>query len=100
MPEYPPEKAPNLGAHLKEIRQLVLDGQGEKAAEWAVELGKEAGIEDLVWTDPLIPACQIEIQSLQADPLVKYNRSVNYESGEAITAWQTQKGIFQRKILL
>jgi hypothetical protein len=98
MPEYPPQNAPDLGAHLKEIRQLVLKGQGEKAAEWAVELGKEAGIEDLVWTDPLIPACQIEIESLEAAAVVDYNRSVNYENGEAITSWQTQKGIFQRKI--
>jgi len=98
MPEYPPTKAPNLGEHLDEIRKLTLNGQGEKAAELAVELGKEAGIEDLVWTNPLVPACQMEIVSLSQNTVTNYARSVNYETGEATTAWQTEKGIFERKI--
>jgi hypothetical protein len=98
MPEYPPTKAPNLGKHLDQIRELVLNGEGEKAAQLAVELGVEAGIEDLIWTDPLIPACQIEIESLTQDSIINYARSVNYETGEAITAYETEEGIFQRKI--
>jgi hypothetical protein len=91
MPEYPPEKAPDIGGHLKEIRELTLQGEGEKAAQLAVELGKQAGIEDLIWTDPLIPACQIEIESLAPKPLLDYSRSVNYETGEAATAWKKIK---------
>jgi hypothetical protein len=98
MPEYPPEKAPDIGGHLKEIRELTLQGEGEKAAQLAVELGKQAGIEDLIWTDPLIPACQIEIESLAPKPLLDYSRSVNYETGEAATAWKTSEGTFHRKI--
>ena len=98
MPEYPPTKAPNLGAHLDEIRELTIKGEGEKAAELAVELGKEAGIKDLVWTNPLVPACQMEIVSLMHDSVINYTRSVNYETGEATTAWQTDNGIFERKI--
>ncbi len=98
MPEYPPEKAPDLGAHLEEIRELTLKGEGEKAAALAVELGKKAGIDELVWTDPLVPACQLEIKSLSEDSILNYYRSVNYENGEAVTAWQTDEGIYQRRI--
>jgi hypothetical protein len=98
MPEYPPTKAPNLGENLDKIRELVLNGEGEKAAVLAVELGVEAGIEDLIWTDPLVPACQIEIESLLQDSIANYARSVNYETGEAVTAWETKEGVFHRKI--
>jgi hypothetical protein len=98
MPEYAPEKAPNLGKHLDEIRELTLNGEGEKAALLAVKLGKEAGIEDEVWTDPLIPACQLEIELLSKDSIKNYSRSVNYETGEAVTAWKTKEGVFHRKI--
>lgn len=100
MPEYPPTKAPDLGKHLKTIRDLVLNGQGRKAAELAVEAGVEAGIEDLIWTDPLVPACQIEIESLSRDPVTNYARSVDYETGEAVTAWKTEQGLFHRKMFI
>jgi alpha-L-fucosidase 2 len=98
MPENPPTPAPDLGANLGTIRSLVLEGKGEQASELAVQLGKEAGIEGMIWTNPLIPACQMEIEALKREEIVNYARSVNYETGEAITAWQTSRGIYQRNI--
>jgi len=100
LPEYPPTKAPDLGKYLKIIRELVLKGEGEKAAELAVEAGKEAGIEDVIWTDPLVPACQIEIKSLSQDSITNYARSVDYETGETVTAWQTHHGLYYRKMFI
>jgi len=100
MPEYPPTNAPDLGKHLNRIRKLVLYGESEKAAQLAVELGVEAGIEDLIWTDPLIPACQFEIESMSKDSVTNYTRSVDYETGEAVTAWETGQGRFQRKMFI
>jgi len=100
LPEYPPTRAPDLGKHLKTIRDLVFKGEGEKAAELAVKAGKEAGIEDLIWTDPLVPACQIEIESLSRDSVLNYARSVDYKTGEAVTAWETKEGIFYRKMFI
>lgn len=100
LPEYPPTRAPDLGKHLKTIRELVFKGEGGKAAELAVEAGEEAGIEDVIWTDPLVPACQIEIESLSQDSITNYARSVDYETGEAVTAWETKEGIFHRKMFI
>jgi alpha-L-fucosidase 2 len=98
MPEYPPEKAPQLWKQMDKIRELTLNGDGEKAAVLAVELGKQAGIEDLIWTDPLVPACQLEIVSLSEESVLDYARSVNYETAEAMTAWKTKSGVYHRKI--
>ena len=100
MPEYPPTKAPAIGKHLSTIREYVLNGQGEKAADLAVELGKQAGIDELIWTDPLVPACQLEIESLEPDSVINYARSVDYETGEAITAWETPSGVFHRRMFI
>ncbi len=98
MPEYPPTPAPDLASHMDKIREMVLDGKGEQASELAVGLGHEVGIEDMIWTDPLIPACQLEIESVTDENIRNYARSVNFESGEAVTAWETEAGIFERRI--
>ncbi len=98
MPEYPPTEAPDLASHMDRIREWVLDGKGEEAAKFAVEMGKEVGIEDLIWTDPLIPACQLEIESIEPEEIIDYARAVDFESGEAITAWETSAGIFERRV--
>jgi alpha-L-fucosidase 2 len=98
MPEYPPTEAPDLGSHMDKIREWVLEGQGEKAAEFAVELGKEVGIEGFIWTNPLIPACQLEIETLTPEKVSNYSRAVDFESGETITAWETESGVFKRRL--
>jgi alpha-L-fucosidase 2 len=97
MPENPVTKAPDLGGHMEEIGELVMKGDGFEASALTLELGREVGIEKMVWTDPLIPACQIEILGPELE-VTDYARSVNYETGEAITAWQTVEGTLIRKI--
>jgi len=98
MPEYLPTKAPDLASNLETFRQMVLEGKGEEASELAVKLGEEVGIEGMIWTNPLIPACQIEIETMDQGEILNYARSVDYETGEAITVWQTDQGTFKRSI--
>ncbi len=98
MPEYPPTEAPDLASHMEKIREWVIAGKGDKAAEFAVELGNEVGIEGLIWTDPLIPACQLEIETLNPEKVINYARGVDFESGETIAAWETKSGFFERRL--
>lgn len=98
MPEYPPTVAPVLHKYMDRILELTLNGRGKEAAELAVLAGIEAGIQELIWTDPLVPACQLEIKSLSDDKISNYARSVNYESGEATTAWESGDRIFKRTV--
>jgi len=98
MPENPPTPAPDLEGSLAEIRKLVLKGEGEKASDLSLKLGEEVGINGMIWTDPLIPACQLEIESLDEEAVLNYSRSVNYETGEATTAWTTGSGFFKRSL--
>jgi len=98
MPENPPTNAPDLGGSLDIFRKLVLSGEGDKASDLSLKLGEEVGIDGMIWTDPLIPACQMEIEGLDNEPLLNYSRSVNYETGEATTAWTTKNGRFNRTV--
>lgn len=98
MPKYSPKKAPPIYKYLKQIRELTLNGHGDKAAKLLVRAGKDVGINSAMWTDPFVPACQLEIKSLSAGSISGYTRGVNYETGEATTAWESGGIIFKRKI--
>jgi hypothetical protein len=100
MPEYLPTKTPNLKIHLEKIRKLILAGKGQQAAALMVQAGKDAGIEDLIWTDPLVPACQLEIIPSGNAPVKTYAKSVNYNTGEATIAIKTNGGIIHRSIFI
>jgi len=100
MPEYFPTDAPPLHKHMDKIKELTLQGKGEEASELALELGKEVGIDDLIWTDPLVPACQLEIVDLSGDKVQDYLRSVDYETGEANTIWKAGGQAYKRSIFI
>ena len=98
LPLYPPAEAPNLKKVLPEIRKNLLSGNAQKAADLMMEAGEEAGIVDMIWTDPLIPACQMEIENLNSTSILNYQKSVNYENGEAKVQWNDGEQTFTRKV--
>ena len=98
MPEYPPYPAPPLHKYLDQIRKHTLDGKGEQAAELLVEAGREVGIDGMIWTNALIPACQLEVKALSDKKVLDYARSVNYETGEVTTAWKTNESVFRQSL--
>jgi hypothetical protein len=98
LPLYPPTKTPDIKKYLPEIKKLILDGKGKEAADLSLKAGEEAGIAELIWTDPLVPACQMEIKAVDDSPVTQFGKTVNYETGEATTAWKTDKGIYHQKM--
>jgi hypothetical protein len=88
LPKAAPVDPPDLGSQLEETRTALLEGDYEKAAEILEEESANAGIYDLLWTNPHIPACQIEFESLDPIEPTFYARSVNYETGEARVAYK------------
>ncbi|WP_420401940.1 glycosyl hydrolase family 95 catalytic domain-containing protein [Flagellimonas sp.] len=98
MPEYPPYDAPNLGGRLNEIRELVLEGKEQEASMIAVEEGVKIGIEDeFIWTNPHIPACQLELENLNPTKDDLYARKVNYETGEITINYGLENEVISRR---
>jgi len=100
MPRYAPTKAPDIKKYLPEIKKMILDGKGKEAAELSLRAGQEAGIEELIWTDPLVPACQLEIRTSDEPSVSAFAKTVNYENGEATVAWKSADGIFHQKMFI
>jgi len=100
MPEYPPYEVPPLHKAMPRIRQLTMNGRGDVAGKLAVELGKEVGISDMIWTNPHIPACQLEIEMEGSSSVANYARAVNYETGEALAAWESGGQKYNRSVFI
>ncbi len=100
MPLHKPLPAVNTGAHLKEIRQMLADGEYQKAADFVVKLSKEEGYEGKRWTDPFIPAFNIRVIMEPNGEVKNYQRSVDFSSGVAAVNWNDNGGDFQRKLFV
>ena len=96
LPKTAPIQGPDLGSRLEETRAYLLSGAYDKAAAISEEESLKVGIEDLVWTNPHIPACQIEFESLNPIEPTSYARSVNYETGEAKVAYKSEDIMFHQ----
>ncbi len=96
----PRERSPHLidqATHLDSIRQLLLQGKYAEAARVPVALRQKQGYHDE--RDPFIPAFDLKIQG-EASNIGQYQRSVNFETGEAIVQWQDDNGSFERKVFV
>ena len=96
MPKFAPTPAPDLGSRLDETRNYILSGAYEKAADILVQQGKEVGINEMIWTNPHIPACQIDFEALNPIDVKSYARTINYETGEAKVATSDGNKIIHR----
>ncbi|GJM64181.1 glycosyl hydrolase family 95 catalytic domain-containing protein [Persicobacter diffluens] len=99
LPNEAPVRPPSMVEHLEEIRQLSLDGEWGKVARLGVDLWEKEGYGPKKWTDPFVPAANLKME-LPASNIEHYERSVNYETAEAIVAWTDQRGSFERSTFM
>jgi hypothetical protein len=96
LPKTIPVSPPELGSRMEETRSFLLNEEYDRAADILDEASAKVGIEDLVWTNPHIPACQIEFESLYPIEPDSYARSVDYETGEAKVAFKNEDILIHR----
>jgi alpha-L-fucosidase 2 len=87
----------NQAAELQHIRHLMQQGKFEEAARVPVTVRKQEGYNDE--RDPFIPAFDLRVQQEPAN-ISRYQRSTNYQTGEAVVDWQDDNGIFQRRLFV
>jgi len=91
-----PKEPIGQASRLSEIRKHILEGNGTDAAKIPVEQSLTEGYEGQIWSDPYIPAFDILIKTSPAN-IEKYQRSINFETGEAIVSWQQGGKKFERR---
>lgn len=84
------------GSRLPEIRAMLLDGKYTEAGALTETMRKEQGYDDA--RDPFIPAFDLKIAQLDPRNIRRYQRAVNFETGEAIVDWEDEKGTYQRRL--
>ncbi len=95
LPHHEPLTPVAQGEHLDEIRALMLAGEYGKASQLVVDLSHHEGWGSKRWTDPLIPAFDLIVE-MEADSVLDYARSVNFETGEVSVTWTDSRGTFSR----
>ncbi len=96
LPNEAPVIPPDMSSYQPKIKELSMKGEFQEVAELGVKLWKEAGYGAKKWTDPFVPAADICF-NMQASNVSAYNRTVNYETAEAVVNWTDQRGSFSRK---
>lgn len=99
LPINEPLKPVSQGKHLPALRQKMLDGKYAEAAQDVVVLSQSEGYEGKRWTDPFIPAFQLNISS-DTSKISAYSRTVDFISGETEVKWSDSKGIFSRRLFI
>ena len=100
LPAYKPMDPPALGPHLEHIRGLILAGRHIEASRFAWQLGQDMGYPPIAWTNPFVPACVLHVEMGGEEKPGQYARSVDFETGEAVVAWEHGGEIFHRKVFV
>lgn len=96
------EKLPPVesAGDLRQIRDLLEQGQFQQAAQRVVDLGQQAGYGEKRWTDPFFPACDLYLHASAAGNIHDYALSLDYTTGLAATEWQDERGMLRRRVFV
>jgi len=83
--------------HYETIRQLVLEGRAGEAQELIRKLKIAGDFPGYNTTDPFVGACSLDLRMQEPREHGAYVRSVDFETGEALTAWEDSGGMFHRR---
>lgn len=82
-------------SRLEEIRSLILNGNGTRAAQIPVEQSLKEGYPGQIWSDPYVPDLDIKLSCTPAN-IDKYLRKVDFENGVAYVEWSQNGARFSR----
>ncbi len=97
LPLNPPKPAIDQASRLPEIRQLLLAGKYAEAAAVPVNQREKEGF--TIGNDPFIPAFDLRLTQ-ETGNVRRYQRSTNFQTGEATVDWQDANGTFQRRLFV
>jgi alpha-L-fucosidase 2 len=97
LPIYPRGRFIHLAPHLDRIRDLILENRGGEAMAFTMDLARAAGYAKRSLTDPFIGACSLKLLMPDRD-FGLYARSVDFASGDSVTAWKDVAGLFHRRV--
>lgn len=86
--------------HYQTIHRLVLEGEAGKAQELVRRLKLDGQFPHYNTTDPFVGACALDLRMPEPCAHGDYIRSVDFETGEALTAWADAGGLYHRRFFV
>lgn len=99
LPNRIPKQPIDQASRLTEIRQLLAEGKYTEAAKIPVDQSMIEGYGEQHWTDPFVPFCNMKI-NMQPGNVSNYQRSVDFETGEAKVQWNQDGALYQRRLFV
>ena len=100
MPFWEPVPTVPTRERLPELRRLLRDGQYQQAAELVIELDQRHDQSGDRWTDPLIPACELQLTAPDLGQVTDYARGVDFESGVVSVRFLSSRGQTLRRLFV
>jgi len=99
LPNRIPQQPIDQASRLAEIRKLLAEGKYTEAAKIPVDQSMIEGYGEQHWTDPFVPFCDMKIY-MAAGNVSNYQRSVDFETGEAKVQWNQDGALYQRRLFV
>ncbi len=90
----------DTASHLQEIRDMMGKGEYQKAADYVVSLSHDEGYGAKRWTDPYVPAFDLQVEMSAAGEARNYLRGVDFNTGVAAVRWEDDRGRFLRRTFI
>lgn len=90
----------DTASHLPEIRDLMSQGEYQKAADFVVKLSHAEGYEWKRWTDSYAPAFDLKVEMQSPGEIGNYLRGVDFDTGVAAVRWEDERGRFLRRTFI
>lgn len=100
MPLNEPLQPPSQGLHLLELRELLAAGHYQQAADKIVALANAEDYGGKRWTDPFIPAFDLQILTPECGAIEDYRRGVDFQTGVASVGWRDGRGPMLRRLFV
>lgn len=91
---------PQMAPHLEAIRSLLAAGRYREAAQEAARAARAEGYDEMIWTDPLVPAFDLTMTVDRNGELRDVARSVDFQTGVATVRWEDGRGVLLRRVFV
>jgi hypothetical protein len=94
------EIVPDIARYVPELRQVIRSKGWQAGLDFFLGKAREQGYPGLIPTDPYHPALFINIKQKVDGPVLDYQRSEDFSTGEVISRWRDRRGEFSRRMFV
>ena len=89
LPYNPPMEPVRFAPHIDRYRRMIEEGRADECAE---TMWEDSGLPELIWTDPFVPAFQLDLEIADLEAAKEVLRKTDYRTGVVTTCFKATSG--------